>query len=481
MTSTSVKDVGSAFAGLYAGSVPNAGASASAASFKQVWNSQVGKESDASAADIQTAPKDTDFEAETAETDTKIEKPKDSAEEVERETKVGEEAAVEEQATTTDKAETSGNENSELSEEEMQAAMEVLYTAATELMQNIAETFGVTLEELQATMNELGMTATDVLDGTKLSELMLQLGGANDSYALVTDETLYDNYRMLMGQQKETLETVANELGMNESQLEQLIAGEMQPETVSLEEMPDVMREQVSETDSLDLNVVVETSEDTTVIGNAGQAEQSTEGETMSRQHSSRENASEVPVAKQTNEFMTQNVAVDNIQTQVQQAESVYSSTSWDVDTQNIMRQIMDYMKIQLNAETSSLEMQLHPANLGTIRVNIASDGGVVTANFVTENEAVKAALESQMVQLRETFAEQGVKVEAIEVTVQAHAFEQNLEQGRGRDNQEGSTRRSRTRRINLNDPLAMENMDEEDALVAEMLTAEGSTVDYTA
>lgn len=84
------------------------------------------------------------------------------------------------------------------------------------------------------------------------------------------------------------------------------------------------------------------------------------------------------------------------------------------------------------------------------------------------------------MVQLQEQFEEQGIKVEAIEVTVQTHEFEQNLEQGRGRNQQEPE-KRNRTRRINLNDSLVMEAMEEEDALAAEMMAASGSTVDYTA
>lgn len=73
-----------------------------------------------------------------------------------------------------------------------------------------------------------------------------------------------------------------------------------------------------------------------------------------------------------------------------------------ETDTENIMRQIMDYMKIQVKADTSNLEMQLHPASLGTVQVQIASKGGAVTANFIAQNETVKAALESQMVQLIE-------------------------------------------------------------------------------
>lgn len=481
MTSTSVKDVGSAFANLFAGSVGSASASTDATSFRQVWDGQVGKGSDTPSTDVQTMSEDKHSDMESLKTDNRVDKSDRRLEDAGKEAGVGEEAAVKNEAKPATQTETSENENSELSEEEMKAAMEALATVAAELMQNVAEAFGVTMEELQTIMKELDLDATDVLDGVKLGELMLQLGGASDSYALVTDEALYDTYRMLMDNQKVALETVAKELGMEQPRLDALIAGELQPETAVIEEMPDEMLQQGSEADGVDAGVVAELTNQVPEIENAQQPEQSTTGEENSGRQNGRETASETPVARQGAEFVAQNLTTENLQAQVQQTESIYTGTSWDTDTQNIMRQIMDYMKIQVNAETTNLEMQLHPASLGTVRVNLASNGGVVTANFVTENEAVKAALESQMVQLRETFAEQGVKIEAIEVTVQTHEFEQNLEQGRGRDAQESGTRRNRTRRINLNDPLTMEHMDEEDALAAEMLTAGGSTVDYTA
>ncbi|MDE6641475.1 MAG: flagellar hook-length control protein FliK, partial [Acetatifactor sp.] len=178
--------------------------------------------------------------------------------------------------------------------------------------------------------------------------------------------------------------------------------------------------------------------------------------------------------------LFAQNLKAEQYEPQVQQADRTESA--WDTDTQNIMRQIMDYMKVNLKADMSTMEMQLHPASLGTLQVQIASKGGVVTANFITQNEAVKAALESQMVQLQERFEEQGVKVEAIEVTVQTHQFEQNLEQGRrGGGQEQESAKKGRVRRINLNDSLLPEDMEEEDALAKDIMIANGNTVDYTA
>jgi flagellar hook-length control protein FliK len=96
------------------------------------------------------------------------------------------------------------------------------------------------------------------------------------------------------------------------------------------------------------------------------------------------------------------------------------------VQTQNIYDQIADYMKIQLKPETTSLEIQLHPANLGTVNVHLTEKQGMLTAEFTTQNEAVKAAVESQIVQLKNQFEEQGIKVEAVEVSVAEQKYSQN-------------------------------------------------------
>ena len=360
-------------------------------------------------------------------------------------------------------------EETELTEEELETAMEVLSATALELMQKIADTFGISMEELQMAMNELDMSANDMLDAAKLGALILQLGGAADSYALVTDEALYDKYRMLLDEQAKSLENIAEELGVDADELRKMIDSKMHDENkpVSIEfESPE--------------NAVTKSS-DMNAVSTAGDIADN-ETDAQSRFGDSHESGMDDASQKQGNvELVFQNVSQEGVQSEIQHVESIYDGRTWEMDTQDIMRQIMDYMKLQIDAETTSLEMQLHPASLGTVRVNIASNGGVVTANFIAQNEAVKAALESQMVQLKENFEQQGVKVESIEVTVQTHQFEQNLEQGRGREDGSSSTKKNRTRRINLNDPIAMESMEEEDTLVAEMLAAGGSTVDYTA
>jgi flagellar hook-length control protein FliK len=131
------------------------------------------------------------------------------------------------------------------------------------------------------------------------------------------------------------------------------------------------------------------------------------------------------------------------------------------------------------------MEMSLHPASLGNVRIQVAARDGVVTANFLTQNEQVKAVLESQLVELKQSMNEQGIKVEAIEVSVAAHAFEENLSK-EGDNSSEYEAREGRKRRsINLNEIDDSDDIDidgdDEIRIAREMMMANGNSVDYMA
>ena len=129
--------------------------------------------------------------------------------------------------------------------------------------------------------------------------------------------------------------------------------------------------------------------------------------------------------------------------------------------------------------------MQLHPASLGTVHVQLAAKDGVITAQFAAQNETVKAVLETQLIQLKEQFEEQGIKVEAVEVTVANHAYGQQFGSEQEAANQENEGAKKNARRINLNlDEMAeegLEELDDSERIAVEMMQANGSTVDYMA
>ena len=462
MTSTPVRDSGAVLANLAAAQAGrNAGSGViGTGGFQKVWDNQMNKGAQGSPASdsFAKAPEKADLNTSAREGESVKAQGGQSVQN--EENSVQNEETAENSGETKEISNVSENAESrpeELTEEELEQAMEVLGSAALKLMQQIADAFGVTMEELQAAMDALGMKQTDVLNADALGGLLLKLGGAEDMYALITDEALYGNYRMLMDQLNGVLEESAAELAVEPDGLESLL------EKIS-----------VSGTGAEEITVSTDMGETAGTESAAADTKQTGISAGMA------EDVTQKFDGEAHNHLFVQDMREGQFQPEIGQAQSVLQSSGWTADTKGIMGQIMDYMKLQLSADTTSLEMQLHPASLGTLQVRIDSGAGVLTAHFITQNEAVKTALESQMVQLQEQFEEQGIKVEAIEVTVQTHEFEQNLEQGRGRNQQEPE-KRNRTRRINLNDSLVMEAMEEEDALAAEMMAASGSTVDYTA
>ena len=167
--------------------------------------------------------------------------------------------------------------------------------------------------------------------------------------------------------------------------------------------------------------------------------------------------------------------------------ETVTHYSNADTSAESIMSQVTETIRVNYSPDTTSMELQLHPASLGTVNMNIASTNGVVTAHIIVQNEAVKAALESQLITLQQTFDEQGQKVEAVEVSVANY----DLNKGTGSETGDGNTNRESARagkvgtrrRINLSDLEEgdIEELDEEEKLSADMMARSGNSVDFQA
>ena len=357
---------------------------------------------------------------------------------------------------------------------DMEKVQEVLGTIVQNLIGQITDTFSISEEELQGIMDDLGMTKMDLTDPASLNELLMNISGAQDSFALLTDENLYGNVKGIMNLQNELVGQAQEDLKLTYGEWQQTVAGIAQ-ETVT--EPVITVKTDVDDAANMAAGSQTGLTQEPEILEN--QAAQNAQEEKAGDFGEKQEQAAN----GEHGNLLLQNLKEGNFLTQLQQ--TAQTEEAGQTDTQYIMRQIMDYMKVTVKPDSSDLEMQLHPQSLGTLHIQMAAKNGVVTANFITENETVKAALESQMVQLKENFTEQGIKVEAIEVTVQTHQFEQNLEQGRdgsGSREAEAGVGKRRTRRINLNTAFAEdEPQTEEDRIAADMMSANGNTVDFTA
>ncbi len=337
-----------------------------------------------------------------------------------------------------------------LTAEELLHVAELFGNAVTDVKEMLMQHLNLTEEELNSLMQECDLSDMDLLELGNVKELMLQEAGAGDMTALLTNENLYVQSKAVEAEFADIMQTVQETLDMNPEEV-QALAQQVDEAINSLE----------GKGEEPILAEVVNTSEETPEVKIS-----TTDKKGDAEQNSTQEN----------NLFAQQNQMTQR--TENVQTSSVQTASYTTVETENIMRQIMDHMQVQMDADTTELNMQLHPESLGTLQIRISAKEGIMTAQFTTTSETVKSVLEGQMIQLQQQFDQQNIKVEAIEVTVQSHAFESALEKGNEQQTEE-ETKRNRTRRIDLNLLDGSEEVETEDRLLAEMMEVNGNSVDY--
>ena len=344
-------------------------------------------------------------------------------------------------------------------------------------------------------MEELGLSVYSLFDTAQLSQLVLQLSGEADISSLLTDETLFQDLQNLIQLTDQVKNELMQDMNVNPQQFEEMI--EQGQRTALAEQTADTVVQSQNETQPPSLSVV--SVEKTVGVENETQPPspnvektvgiESPVGEKPLEEQSGQQAKGNAQGGSQESKgegYGTGNPLLETLlqsKTPAAEAPIEQNSSIFNRTTQEIMNQIMDYMKIQLKPDMNQLEMQLHPESLGTVHVQLTTKGGEVTAQFQVQNETVKAAIESQIVELKDNLKDQGVKVESVEVTVDAHGFESNLWQGQGREENAASQGSRKTpRRLNLNelDGLFEEEASEEEVLAARMMEMNGNTVDYT-
>ena len=375
-------------------------------------------------------------------------------------------------------------------------SQEKIQESGDKLVEEVAEEMDVTEEEVVAAMEVLGMTAVDLLNPDNMKQLLLELTGNTDELTLVTDENLYTNLQNLLGAVEETLDNLAQDLGISEEELTGLIeqmasAADTTEVMETPQETPEVNLEGMK-----DYNVSVNKDGETVQVkvevddasGNKTVQQEVVETPHLTEQTqdkpAGRQNFEENKGQEHGENFLQQMTAARNdTVTESVIPETTYQSAQ-NVQTEEITNQILEYMRINIKADTQEMEMQLHPASLGTVNVQLTAKDGAITAQFTTQNEMVRAAVESQLIQLKEQFEEQGIKVDAVEVTVASHQDGQQFAQNGEEMQQDNQKSGKSTRRINLDDleeEEGLEEMEDSERIAVEMMKQNGNSIDYMA
>ena len=393
----------------------------------------------------------------------------------------------------------------------------------SDVVRTVAEQLGVSEDSVKDMMESLGLTAFDLLNPENLAQLAMQLTGETSPMDLLMN----DQFQGLMQQMDQLGGQLANELELQPAQMEELIAQMdilQTPETLTDEEMQilndaagqqttadtvstDIMPElaQTDEVQPMDKQADVfqeepksdevrtqqpqaqdtkQTTEQQTDTGDAdadaqtGDQMKSAQPEKMTADRSSSD------VAKTQTVVQMQDTA--GVPTADTVADITPETSYVSIDTMDLLEQVAEQIRVNVSEGTSSMEMQLNPENLGKVYVNISSKEGVIHAQLAASNEAVRAALETQVADLRQNLNQAGVKVDAVEVTVASHEFEKNLEQNQESEKQQGERQQEqsggRRRNLNLSSLDGLSGlMTEEETLAAQMMRENGNSMDVTA
>ncbi len=339
----------------------------------------------------------------------------------------------------------------ELPVEDLEEMIEVLQSAIQQIQNLLMQQLELTSQEFEQLMQDEGLTDVQLLQPEIVNQLILDAAGAENPLALVMDETLYAKQQIITGDHREITSDMNKQLGDQEGIL------------------PKVLESLQKNVGSGPVQETAAAAESQNRSGHRG-----TDGKTDS-QGQNQNTAGQVFYQNYTSQALSQTVNQTGSITSA--AGAAYLETQ---DSRQIMDQILDYMKVSMKPENTVLDMRLHPESLGTLHIQISARDGVMTAHFTASSEAVKTVLENQMVALKESFLQQDIRVDAIEVTVETHQFESSLEQGEQRDG-EAEARRPKRRRLNISSLESGEELTETEQILADMMAVNGNSVDYLA
>lgn len=333
----------------------------------------------------------------------------------------------------------------------------------------IKEEFDVSDEDIKVAMELLGLTALDLLSTAKVAELIEQLTGT-DALTLITNEDMMQSFNNIINVVDEANADIAGMLG------------------VKTEEVGIVLGQN-------DIAPVVN-SEDTAKQDNVKESDAKNADDNINQTVDNQESLSEVLAKKITTESdgkaknnMSESNEANNKVTYADVADNMISNITdtfadiitGDISTvkeADIVNQVIDSVKLMASRELTSMEVMLNPEHLGSVHITVTARNGIVSAQIAAQNEQVKTALENQMVTLREQFESQGLKVDAVEITVMAHSFEagQNFGQSES-ERKQGESKVHRKLDLSSFDDELEEDLES----TAPAPKAEGSSVEYLA
>ena len=281
----------------------------------------------------------------------------------------------------------------------------------------------MTDEELERYLAENGMCVMDLLLQNNLADFVADVAADGDSLKLITDSNLSEKFSELGDELKKLVATAARDMNISVEELNKYIQSTDFTDVSNEEPADEVVDIQstdftdVSNAESADEVVgTIDKTADTDELlsrrqnnpeleNNGSAVEEPELGlEDKITVASGEDDASQSGTFQKSDESLSGqflNTLIENVDNAVQAKEDF---KGYSVNSENIVRQLVDAIKVNVNSSFSEMELQLQPENLGKLNLVIASRDGIITAQFMAENDVVKSAIENQIVMLKDNF-----------------------------------------------------------------------------
>lgn len=291
--------------------------------------------------------------------------------------------------------------------------------AVQDVKDTIKDELDVSDEDIAKAMEVLGMTATDLLSVVKVTELVGELTGT-DAITLITDDDMLSRLTSVLDVVNAAQQDIADMSGVNVEDVSDVIA------TANTE--ADVNKDVTDNVVSNNQPAAIEES-----LSDMLAKKITTDGSAKQQNNAGEQNH---------NTETYGSVADNMIQSMSDSFADIITEDTAYVSEADIVNQVIDQIKLTSGKELTSIEVMLNPERLGSVHVTVSAKNGILTAQIAAQNEQVKTALENQMTTLRENFENQGIKVDAVEITVMTHQFEAGQNFGQNESERKQSERK---------------------------------------
>lgn len=373
-----------------------------------------------------------------------------------------------------DKSQIRGNEQ-KIDDTDIEKAVAEAYS---QIINVIADALNANLDEIKGIINELDINLNALSDNQNVIKIVSKYLGINNPVNVLTNDDAINAVKEINQSISEIINELKDEFAITDDGLKDLLS---KIDTVrDTENIEDIINDETGNVDASDdiikvsdennnkINIDSENDnivpEKTTVKN-----EENANAGNNKEFNNDRESKSELYLNENGMESIVSNLKntiTDNILTE-------------DGIADKIIKQITDDIRLYAKADTTSLEIQLEPETLGKVGITVTSKAGTITAQLVVQNEVAKEAIESQMATLKESFASQDIKVDAVEVTIASKEFEQNLDKGAGNSSEQNENKR---RKHISTEELAEINgtATDKETSIDNVLKEMGTTVNYS-